>query len=200
MHMVRIGTNDDGVGDDGRKQRQQPADERRGKDAEDSGSDHQAVDSEQADIRGRRHRQHRADRGKGDAHHDWQPDTDAGKSDALHQGGQSAGEQVRADQERDVLRRQFQRPTDDQGYGNSAGIHDQHVLQAERQKARGRQDLIDRMQFGAHDLVLRGRGTTTCGVRWIQGACQIPRGWPDRSMARTLLVMEHTGTGRALDG
>ena len=94
----------------GWKQRQQPADERRGNDGKQPGRDHRAVDAEQADIGCGRHRQHRADRGKRHAHHDRQADADAGEADALHQRGDAAGEQIGADQEGDVFRRQFQRP------------------------------------------------------------------------------------------
>jgi hypothetical protein len=70
-------------GNSGRKQRQQPADERRGKDAKNTGSDHRAIDAEQPYLGRRRHRQHWSHRGKGHAHHYWQADADARKADAL---------------------------------------------------------------------------------------------------------------------
>jgi hypothetical protein len=42
----------------------------------------------------------------------------------------------------------------DQGDRDRAGIHHQNMLQAERQQARGWQDLVDRMNdFGAHERV-----------------------------------------------
>jgi len=53
----------------------------------------------------------------------------------LHQCGKAAGKQIRADQERHVLRRQLQSPADDQWHGHRAGIHHQDVLQAQRQQA-----------------------------------------------------------------
>jgi hypothetical protein len=183
---------DDGAGDDGRKQRQQPADERRGKDAEDSSSDHRAIDAEQPDVGRRRHRQHRTNRRKGDAHHDRELNADPGKADTLHQGGQPAGEQIRADQEGHVLRRQLQRPPDDQGDGDRAGIHHQDMLQAQRQQAGGWQDLVDRMDFGAHERLPPSR----CGpvrlarlfqanTRPVPSTSRPATGCP---MARTLLI------------
>ncbi|MEH2499593.1 hypothetical protein V1294_006072 [Bradyrhizobium sp. AZCC 1678] len=105
---------------------------------------------EQADIRRGRHRQHRPDGGKRHTHHHWQPDTDAGEADTLHQRGDAAGEQVGADQEGHVFRRQFQCAADNQRHGNRAGIHHQDMLQAERQQSRRRQDLVDWMDFAAH--------------------------------------------------
>ena len=63
-----------------------------------------------------------------------------GEAEALHQRRQPAGEQIRADQEGDVFRRQLQRAADDQGNGDRAGVHHQHMLQAERQQPRNRQD------------------------------------------------------------
>jgi hypothetical protein len=74
----------------------------------------------------------------------------------LHQRGKPAGEQIRADQKGHVLRRKFQRPADDQGNGDRTGVYHKDMLQAERQQARGRQYLIDRMDFGAHERFLRG--------------------------------------------
>ena len=195
-HQGDADHHDDGAGHDGRKQRQQPADERRGKDAEDSGSDDRAIDAEQPDIGCRGHRQHRPDRGKGDAHHHGQADADAGKADALHQRGEAAGEQIRADQEGDVLRRQFQGPADDQGNRDRAGIHHQHMLQPERQQAGGRQYLVDRMDVGAHELVLLMRASARLLARRpIQGPCQA-RVSPRLPMARTLLII---GRNRGLE-
>jgi hypothetical protein len=69
----------------------------------------------------------------------------------LHQRGNPAGEQVGADQEGDILRRQFKRPADDQRHRDRAGIHHQHMLQSQRQKAGYRQALVDGMNFAAHD-------------------------------------------------
>ena len=59
-----------------------------------------------------------------------------GSPSDLHQRGDAAGEQVGIDQDRHLLRRQAQGPPDDQRHRDSAGVHDQHVLQAEREKAR----------------------------------------------------------------
>ena len=166
---------DDGSGDHRRKQRQQPADEGRGNDAEDSGSDHRAVDAEQADIGRRGHRQHRADRGERHPHHHGQPDADPGKAETLHQRREPAGEQVGRDQEGDVLRRQFQRPADDQGYRDRAGIHDQHMLQAERQQPRRRQRLVDRMDFAGRGHgwlpLARARRPVQTDTRPVPDAC-----------------------------
>jgi hypothetical protein len=87
---------------------------------------------------------------KGHAHHHWQPDPDARKPDALHQSGEAAGKQIGADEVSDVFQRQLQRSADDQGDGDRAGIHHQHVLQPQRQQPRERQDFVDRMNLGAH--------------------------------------------------
>ena len=154
-HQRDADHHDDGAGHHGRKQRQKPADERRGNDAEDSGSDDGAVNAEQSDIGGSCHRQHRPDRGEGHAHHHGQPDTDAGKADALHQRREAAGEQIGADQKGDIFRRQLQRAPDNQGHRDRAGIHHQHMLQAQRQQPRDRQDLIDGMDFGSHGSIPR---------------------------------------------
>ena len=55
-----------------------------------------------------------------------------GKSDALHQRRQTAGEQVGADQKGDVLGRQFERAAENERHRDGARIHDQNVLQAKR--------------------------------------------------------------------
>jgi hypothetical protein len=158
-------TKDDGAGHHRRKQRQQPADEGRGKDAENTGSDHRAIDAEQPDVGRRRHRQHRPDRSKGHTHHHRQADADARKADALHKRRQPAGEQVGADQEGDVLRRELQRPPDNQRHGHRAGIHHQHMLQPERQQGRDAQHLVDGMDI-AH------RSSFSRYPHPIQGLCQ----------------------------
>src|SRR5271154_5483012 len=52
-----------------------------------------------------------------------------------------------------VLRRKLERPADNQGNSDRAGIHYQDMLQAERQQAGGRKYLIDGMDFGAHGWI-----------------------------------------------
>ncbi|MHC2267056.1 hypothetical protein ACVILJ_002439 [Bradyrhizobium diazoefficiens] len=126
-------------------------DEGCGDDAEQAGGDDGAVDAEQADIGRGGHREHRPDRSKRHAHHHGQADADAGEAEALHQRRKPAGEQVGADQEGDVLRRQLQRASDDQRHRDRAGIHHQHMLEPEREQARDRQDFVDGMDLAAHE-------------------------------------------------
>jgi hypothetical protein len=92
----------------------------------------------------------------------------------------------------DVFRRQLERPADDQRHGNRAGIHHQHMLQAERQQARRRQDLVDRMDFGGcgHGLPpgCGPSGPAQADTRRVPEACP-PKTLSPRScpVARTLL-------------
>src|SRR5262249_39752438 len=63
---------------------------------------------------------------------------------------QAAGKEIGADQERHILRRKLERTAEDQRYRNRARIHDQHMLQTEREKPGDRQDLIDRVNVAGH--------------------------------------------------
>ena len=140
-HQRDADDQDDRAGDHGREKRQQPAHERRDDDGENAGRNHRTVDAEESDIGRCRHRQHRADRGEGDAHHHRQADADAGKPDALHQCRQSAGEQIGADQKGHVLGRQLQGAAKNKRHGDRACIHDQHMLKPKRQQLGNRQEL-----------------------------------------------------------
>ena len=124
---------DDRAGDDGRKQRQQAADERRDDHTEYAAGDHGAIDAEHADVGVGRHRQHWPDGREGHAHHHGHADADKGQAVALDEAGEAASEEIRADQEGNVLRRQLQRAADDERHRDGAGVHDEDVLQTERQ-------------------------------------------------------------------
>jgi len=103
----------------------------------------------------------------------------------LHQGSEATGEQIGADQERYVFRRQFQRPADDQGNRDRASIHHQHMLQAERQQARGRQYFVDRMNGGLM------RGFLLCGARLARLYRTNTRLMPSSLVSRNRLARWH---------
>jgi hypothetical protein len=63
----------------------------------------------------------------------------------LDQRGDAAGEQIAGDQVADLLRWRFDRCADDQGNCNGSRVHDQHVLDPERNKPRRWKNLIDWM-------------------------------------------------------
>ena len=113
---------------------------------EHAGRDHRAVDAEQPDPGRRRHRQHRPTEAKVTPIITGRRMPTTGKAEALHQRGDAAGEQVGADQEGDVFRRQLERAADDQRHGDGAGIHHQHVLKsraapvAEKERVRRRDE------------------------------------------------------------
>src|SRR6266436_578753 len=100
----------------------------------------------------------------------------------------------------------FNARPDDQGHCDRPGIHHQHVLQAERQKAWRRQYLIDRMDFGAHEQVPPGGAFHW--IEAIQGLCQAliaEQGLPDGtnvahyrgSGRRTAALQIHESNGRS---
>ena len=124
--MVPVTTGEEG---------QEATDHRRHDDAEDAGDDHGTVDAQKADLGVGAHGDHGPDGGEGDAHHHRQADAEHADADALDQRDHAAGEEVGVDQECDLLLRQLQGPADDQRHGHGTGIHDEHVLQAQRQEA-----------------------------------------------------------------
>ena len=137
---------DDGAGHHRREQRQQVADDRRDQYRKDAGRDHGAEDAEDAEVGVVGHRHHGPDRGERDAHHHRQLDAEQRPEPVrLDQRGDAAGKQVGVDQQRDLLGRQLEGAADDQRHGHSAGIHDQHVLDTERNQPVRRQHLVDRM-------------------------------------------------------
>ena len=139
---------------DGWKHRQKTADERCGEDAEEAGPDHGAVNSQQTDFGGRGHGEHRTHGGECDPHHDRQANADAGKSEALHNCRQTAGEQVRADQECDLVGWKVDCPANDQRDRDGAGIHDKDVLDCQRQQFDRGEAFVDRMNAVGHCCVL----------------------------------------------
>ncbi len=85
----------------------------------------------------------------------------------LDQRGDAAAEQVGGDQQRDFLGAQLQGAADDERHGDGAGIHHQHMLQAQGREPAGRKFLVNGMDLGSHGFswvgsVLRG------GLIWTQ--------------------------------
>ena len=82
---------------------------------------------------------HRRDGREGHAHHHRQPDAEPlGGAQRLDQRGDAAAEQVGRDQQRHFLRAELERAADDQRHRDGAGVHHQHVLQAEGGQLAGR--------------------------------------------------------------
>ena len=162
---------DDGAGHHRRKQRQKPTHEGRHNDGEHARRYHRSINPQEADVGCRRHRQHGADRGEGDAHHDRQADANAWKSDALDQRRQTAGEKVGADQKGDILGGQFEGAAKNERYRHRARIHDQNVLEAKGHKFRNRQKLIYRMNVLRHRSVPQKR----CPAMWHKNYAKSPR-------------------------
>ena len=142
---------DDRAGDHRREEPQHPAGEGRDQHADDAGGDDRAEDhpSPLGARMGQRDRHHRPDRGEGDPHHHRHAHAEPGReAERLQDRDDPAAEEVGGDQEGDVLGRELQRPPDDQRHGDGAGVHDEHVLQAEREQLRRRQHLVDGMDCG----------------------------------------------------
>ena len=106
--------------------------------------DHRAVDAEESDLRiARPWRSIGADGRESDAHHHRQPDADAGKrraiwiSVAMPQANRSALIRIAI-----CCGGSLSAPPDDQRHRDGAGVHHQHVLQAEREKARIWQNFV----------------------------------------------------------
>lgn len=88
-------------------------------------------------------RQHRRDRGEGDAHHHGKADADAGKTEGLHQRREAAGENVGADEKGALVGRQARGAGEDERHRDGAGVHHENMLQPEGGEARRRQKLVD---------------------------------------------------------
>jgi len=71
------------------------------------------------------------------------------EADGLHQGRDTAGEQVGVDQQRELIFRQMQRTPQYKRHGDSIGIHDKTCCNPGLH-ARRRQHLIDWMDGGGH--------------------------------------------------
>ena len=69
----------------------------------------------------------------------------AREAQRLHQRDEATAEQVGRDQQRHLLGRELERTADDQRHGDGAGVHHQHVLQAQCREARRRQSFVDRV-------------------------------------------------------
>ena len=92
------------------------------------------------------HGHHRADRGEGHAHHHRQLDAEAAGSPrdwisvTMPQANRSA-----LISSATCSRRELERAADDQRHGDGAGVHHQHVLQAEREQLGCGKHLVDGM-------------------------------------------------------
>jgi hypothetical protein len=160
LHQRHADDQNDGSRHHWRKQLQHTADERRDKNGDDAGANDGAKYHASAFntwvCNG--HRDHRADRGEGNAHHDRKLDAKPLRgAKRLQDRGDAAHKQIRRNQERDVSRLKLQRPAHDKRHGNSASIHDKNMLQTERKQSRCRQDLVDGMQRLRHGFLLPSR-------------------------------------------
>ena len=169
-HQADADDRDDRAGHDRRKEAQHPARDRCEHDADHAGRDDRA---EQRPRRfAARHRlgdrDHRADGREGHAHHHRQLDAEPLRhAPRLDQRDQPAAEQVGRDQQRHLLRRKLQRTPDDQRHGNGAGVHHEHVLEAERRQARRGQAFVHRVDGCrlSHRCLLRLDGRVIEAVR-----------------------------------
>ena len=164
---------DDRAGDHRREEPQHAAGERREQHADDAGGDDRAEDHPRAlgARGGQRDRHHRPDRGEGDAHHHRQAHAEPGReAERLQDRDDPAAEEVGRDQEGDVLGRELQHPADDQRHGDGAGVHDEHVLQAEGEELRCGQHLVDGMRGCGHAAFLQAWGWLGPVVAGASGA------------------------------
>lgn len=147
-HQRHAENEDDSAGHHGRKEAEETRDKRRDQDRDQACCDDGPKDRAGAvgPGGGVGHRNHRANRREGHAHHHRQLDAEPLRGpQRLDQGDQTADEQVSRDQESHIRRFQFQRAPDDQGHSDSPGIHDQHMLQGEGEKLGRCENLVHRM-------------------------------------------------------
>ena len=103
-----------------------------------------------------RHGHHGRHRGKGHAHHHRQPDAEPLRgAQRLDQRDEPADEQVGRDQLGHLVGREVERAADDERHGHRAGIHHQHMLQAQRREA-------PQGQVFVHGMHGRGHGNSFC--------------------------------------
>ena len=107
---------------------------------------------------GRGHGRHGRDRGEGDAHHDGQLDAEPARgAQRLDQRDQPATEQVGGDQHGHFLGAELQRPADDERHRDGAGVHHEHVLQAQGGQLDIGKALVDGMPVWRTPLGVSGR-------------------------------------------
>ncbi len=178
-HQRHADDEDDGARHHRRKEAQHPRHQWRQKDGDEACGDDRAEDhacAVDAGV-GRTDGHHRADRREGNAHHHRHLDAEpACRAKRLDKRDDAADEQVRRDQKGHLRRRQLQGAADDKRHGHRAGIHDQHVLQAQREELGGRQHLVYGM-----NARLRARGIGANGIG----------GHQERSSLFVLIMMRH---------
>jgi hypothetical protein len=137
---------DDRAGHDRREETQQAAEDGCDQHGGQAGDDDRAVHHLHAQARvGHRHQ--RPDRGESHTHDDRQADAELPHADALDQRGNAAGKQVGVDQQRELLLGQLQCAADDQRHRDGAGVHHQHMLQADQEHLPRGQQGVDGVDF-----------------------------------------------------
>ncbi|VXA82977.1 hypothetical protein AERO8C_140295 [Aeromonas veronii] len=132
LHDADPDGGDNHPGDDGGEEWHQPTYQRHQQGRNDTGSDGGAEDARQPQIRVGSDGQHGHHGGKGDRHDDRQPDPGkAANPDTLQQGDDAAAEEVRTDKVGDLLLGQPQTAANHQWHRHGAGVHHQHMLQAQ---------------------------------------------------------------------
>ena len=77
---------------------------------------------------------------------------DARKTHALHDGGETAGEQIGAYQEGDLLRREVHCTPNDQGNRDCARIHNEDMLNRQRHQSGDRKAFVYRVDAVGHSV------------------------------------------------
>ncbi|MCY1173711.1 hypothetical protein D9M73_138850 [compost metagenome] len=110
--------------------------------AEETGGDGRAEDPLQADTGHAGHGDHAADGGETGAHHHRHANAHGADADGLDDGGDAGNQQVGIDQEGDFFTGQTGGLADDQGYGDGATVHQQDMLETDKQQLQQRQALV----------------------------------------------------------
>jgi len=143
---------DHDAGDQRREEPDHPAEVRRGDDAEDAGDQERAIDGRQPLLAA--HDDHRGQHRERGAGRQRQPDAEPlGQAGGLDDRDDAADQQVGVDEHRDVGLGQPEGAPDDERHRDGARVHDEQVLQAQREQLDGRQHLVHLV-----DGPLRGRG------------------------------------------
>lgn len=150
-YQVKAGHGNHGAGHDRRKQAHQAADDERHQHGDQARDDDGSKHPLKSYIGIVDHHQHGRYGRKRDPHHQWQSYAELPDADRLDEGRHSANEQIGADQECNLIRRQLGGRTDQNRDGDGAGIHDQHMLQPEYEQFPRNYDLI----YSRH-LLLQG--------------------------------------------
>ena len=157
-HEGHADDGDDGARHHRREERQHAADQRGDQDAEDTRADDRAVDAQQPQLGVASHDYHGTHGGEGDAHHHRQLDAKAPEAERLDQGDDAAGEEVGVDELRHLLLGELESAADDERHRYGAGIHHQHMLDAQQGQAACGEDFVNGMHVRrvVHGGLLQG--------------------------------------------